>query len=151
MENDLYNDGDASERTVVSTRLFDTNVLQMFDAWTNPVKLAKWWGPKGFTNTFDEFNPTPGGRWVFTMHGPNGSDYKNECEFFKVDHAGIILFHIPWPKFKLTATFEEVGKQIKLTFSQEFISLEDYDKVAPVAIPSNEENFDRLEAVLANN
>ena len=29
-------------------------------------------GPKGFTNTFQEFDLRPGGRWPFVVHGPNG-------------------------------------------------------------------------------
>ncbi|MCB1097766.1 MAG: SRPBCC domain-containing protein [Verrucomicrobiae bacterium] len=36
-------------------------------------RLAKWWGPAGFTNTFHEFDFQKGGRWHFTMHGTDGA------------------------------------------------------------------------------
>lgn len=47
----------------------------------NPEHLKNWWGPKGFTNTFQEFDVRPGGKWKFTMHGPKKGNYKIECEF----------------------------------------------------------------------
>ena len=45
---------------------------EIFAAFEQADKLARWWGPKGFTNTFQQFEFKPGGRWVFVMHGPNG-------------------------------------------------------------------------------
>jgi hypothetical protein len=30
-------------------RLFDAPPQVVFDAWTSPERLARWWGPKGFT------------------------------------------------------------------------------------------------------
>ena len=137
-----------SDSTVVSIRVFDATTAQMFDAWTNPDKLAKWWGPKGFSNTFNEFHPEPGGRWSFTMHGPNGTNYPNESVFIQVDAGQIILDHVNWPKFRLTATFEDLGNQTKLTFNQAFESPDDFEKIKAVVVPANEENFDRLEVVL---
>ena len=139
------------ESTVTSVRVFNYPQMDVFDAWTNPSKLAKWWGPNGFSNTFDEHDPTPGGRWRFTMHGPDGTNYKNEVDYVEVTPERIVLDHINWPLFRLTATFEPIGdNQIKLTFKQAFNSAKDFDKVKAVVVPANEENFDRLEAVLAS-
>ena len=36
---------------------------QVFAAMANPERLARWWGPAGFTNTFHVCEFTPGGRW----------------------------------------------------------------------------------------
>jgi hypothetical protein len=46
---------------------------QVFEAFARPELLARWWGPSGFTNTFEVFEFKPGGRWKFVMHGPDGS------------------------------------------------------------------------------
>ncbi|MES2267151.1 MAG: SRPBCC domain-containing protein [Bacteroidota bacterium] len=135
--------------TVTSVRMFNYPQMDIFDAWTNPRKLAKWWGPNGFTNIFDEHDPTPGGRWRFTMHGPDGTNYKNEVDYVDVTPECIVLDHVNWPLFRLTATFEPVGaNQTKLTFKQAFQSAEDFEKVKAIVVPANEENLDRLEAVL---
>ncbi|WP_454802716.1 SRPBCC family protein [Mucilaginibacter phyllosphaerae] len=140
-----------NERTIVSVRTFDTTTDKMLDAWTDPEKLASWWGPKGFSNTFQEFDPKPGGNWIFTMHGPDGADYPNESVFVEVGPGRIILNHINAPIFKLTATFEPIGNQTKLVFEQEFETADIYEKVKHICVPANEENFDRLETVLGIN
>jgi len=146
MKNETVND--ANERTITSVRVFNTTTDKIFDAWTDPEKLAKWWGPKGFSNTFHEFKPEPGGHWRFTMHGPDGKNYPNESVYVEIGVERIILDHITWPKFRLTATFEPNGDQTKLTFRQEFDSAKEYEKVKGFAAPANEENLDRLEVVL---
>ena len=59
----------SAECEIRSSRIFNASPEDVFRAWTEPDLLAAWWGPAGFTNTFHEFNPQPGGRWKFTMHG----------------------------------------------------------------------------------
>ncbi|RIK41585.1 MAG: ATPase [Chloroflexi bacterium] len=56
----------------------------VFEAWTNPEHLLHWWGPRGFRNTFHEFDMRPGGVWRFTMHGPDGVGYANHVVFGEV-------------------------------------------------------------------
>ena len=51
--------------------------LGNIDAFSDPVRLARWWGPAGFTNTFTICEFKPGGQWSFTMHGPDGTNYPN--------------------------------------------------------------------------
>jgi uncharacterized protein YndB with AHSA1/START domain len=53
----------------------------VFEAFARPEVLARWWGPNGFTNTFEVFEFRPGGRWKFVMHGPEGSNHPNESVF----------------------------------------------------------------------
>ena len=70
-----------SDREFANSRVFDAPPERVFRAWTDPNHLAQWWGPKGFTNTFEEFDLRPGGPWRFVMHGPDGTDYKNHSVF----------------------------------------------------------------------
>lgn len=53
---------------------------RVFEAFARPELLARWWGPSGFTNTFEVSEFRPEGRWRFTMHGPDGSNHPNESE-----------------------------------------------------------------------
>jgi len=135
---------------IVSTRIFDVSPEVLFRAWTDPELLKEWWGPKGFTNTFYEFDPKPGGKWEFTMHGPNGADYENSSEFVEVVEPRRIVFdHKTPPKFRLIAVFEPKDGKTGLIFRMIFAGLSDLNKVKPVAPKANEENFDKLEALLA--
>jgi uncharacterized protein YndB with AHSA1/START domain len=58
----------------------------------DPNHLKNWWGPKGFTNTFNEFDLRPGGKWSFVMHGPDKGNYVNECEFVKIEKPKLIAW-----------------------------------------------------------
>jgi uncharacterized protein YndB with AHSA1/START domain len=49
-------------------------------------------GPAGFRNTFEVFEPRPGGRWCFLMHGPDGVDHPNESVFLAVEEPERIVF-----------------------------------------------------------
>jgi uncharacterized protein YndB with AHSA1/START domain len=138
------------ERQIVTTRVFDAPVENVFTAWSNPELLKRWWGPKGFTNTFYVFDFRPGGDWTFTMHGPDGGNYHNESVFIEIEEPKrIVLNHVSKPRFRLTVEFEdEDDNRTKLIFQQLFETVEEYNKVKVFAADANEENMDRLEAVL---
>jgi len=70
---------------VVSTeRVLSVCPRDVFAAFERPDRLAQWWGPDGFRNTFEEFEFTHDGRWINVMHGPNGVDYPNESVFREI-------------------------------------------------------------------
>ncbi|HXP75753.1 MAG TPA: SRPBCC domain-containing protein, partial [Stellaceae bacterium] len=60
----------ANERTVVITRVFDAPRTLVFKAWTDAAHLARWWGPKGFTNPVCEVDARPGGGLRIVMRAP---------------------------------------------------------------------------------
>lgn len=69
---------------IVSSRTVNASQELVYKAWTDPDHLKIWWGPKGFTNTFDEFDLREGGRWRFIMHAPEKGNFKNDCEFISI-------------------------------------------------------------------
>jgi uncharacterized protein YndB with AHSA1/START domain len=141
---------EAPDREIVSTRTFDASRERLFEAFVDPHHLSRWWGPKGFTNTFQEFDPRPGGPWKFVMHGPNGVDYPNRSVFLDVvPPERIVLRHVSGPEDELTVTLAEEGTGTRLTWRMAFNSAAEREKVAAIAVPSNEENFDRLAAELS--
>jgi uncharacterized protein YndB with AHSA1/START domain len=142
---------DVAEREIVNTRLLDAPRDLVFTAWTDPDRLARWWGPLGFTNTFHEFDPRPGGVWRLVMHGPDGRDYQNTHIFVEiVPGERIILRHVTGPRFQLTATFAAETGKTRLTWHMLFDSAEDCAKAKTYAVQANEQNFDRLAAELTS-
>jgi uncharacterized protein YndB with AHSA1/START domain len=139
-----------ADREIVSTRVFDWPREHVFKAWTDPDHLARWWGPKGFANTFQEFDLRPGGVWRFVMHGPNGADYQNKSVFVEIVTPERIVFdHVSPPVFQITATFTELSGKTRLIFRMVFETAAECDRVKGLAAEANEQNFDRLEAELA--
>ena len=73
-------------KTFQTSRTINASPELLFEAIAHAERLAKWWGPHGFTNTFNRFEFKPGGKWSFVMHGPDGTDYPNESEFLEIIH-----------------------------------------------------------------
>lgn len=139
-----------SDRSLITARLLPFPRERVFAAFAAAAALAEWWGPRGFTNTFHTFDFQSGGQWLFTMHGPDGRDYENESVFQEISRPGrIVIEHVCQPKFVLEITLAEHAEGTWLTWTQTFESPEMRDKIAKLIGHANEENLDRLAAVLA--
>jgi len=140
----------SSDSEIVCSRIVNAPVGLVFRAWSEPEHLKIWWGPNGFTNTFNEFDFSVGGKWNFVMHGPEKGNYLNECEFIKIEKPALIAWkRISKPLFQVLATFEETAPdKTKVTFKQLFSTIEECNKIKPFVLDKNEENIDRLEIEL---
>lgn len=138
-----------SERATVHVRFLAHPRAKVFAAWTEPAALARWWGPKGFRNTNHRCEPVAGGRWDYTMHAPDGTDFLNKSVFVEVSLERIVIDHLePMHRFLITATLAEKDGGVELTWRQEFESAEEFARIGAFVKAANEENLDRLEAVL---
>lgn len=135
---------------IYNLRLINASPEKVFTAFAEAKHLKNWWGPKGFKNTFNEFNFTKDGVWDFIMHGPDGTDYKNKNIFLEIIKPNkIIIEHIPPPHFVLTVTIEEENGKTRISWEQVFETIELRNDIANFIKNANEENFDRLENELA--
>jgi len=145
-------------RTIVTTRVFDAPRSLVFKAFSDPDRLAKWWGPKGFTNTFSQFELKPGGQWNFVMHGPDGKNYDNHSIFDEVVEPERIVFrHLDKDHaFQMTIIFGEeeqnhfgeAGKT-RVTWHMCFDSAARCADLRSFVTDANEQNFDKLQAQIA--
>ena len=120
---------------------------EVFAAVSDPQRLARWWGPAGFTNTFTVCDFVPGGRWSFVMHGPDGRDYANENLFAEIEApAKVVVQHVSAPVFRLTLSLAPSAGGTVLSWEQTFESAEVARAVEHIVVPSNEQNLDRLTA-----
>lgn len=134
-------------KTFQTSRTINASPELLFDAIARPERLAKWWGPNGFTNTFSRFEFKPGGKWSFIMHGPDGTDYPNESEFVEIiPNERVVIRHACHPFFTLSILIEESANGSVLHWIQEFDSEDVAKRIASVVIPANEQNLDRLTA-----
>jgi len=135
---------------IVTSRILNNNRELIYRAWSEPQHLKNWWGPMGFTNTFNEFDFTVGGKWSFIMHGPDKGNYPNECEFIKIERPALIAWkRYSKPLFQVLVTFDEITpKKTKVVFKQIFDTVEECNKIKKFVIDKNEENFNRLEEEL---
>ena len=119
---------ETTDREIVATRVFDAPRELVWEVWTDPKHLAQWWGPNGFTNTVHEIEVKPGGVWRFIMHGPDGTDYKNEVVYVEVVKPERLVYdHVSGPKFHVTVTFTEEGNKTRLNMKMLFESTAERD------------------------
>ena len=136
--------------TFQTSREIPATPTAVFAAIENPVRLARWWGPAGFTNTFDVCEFKPGGQWKFTMHGPDGSSYPNESVFAAIERdRKVIIDHVCQPFFRLTVELLPTATGTQLTWVQTFADPAVAEAVRHIVEPANEQNLDRLAAEVA--
>jgi uncharacterized protein YndB with AHSA1/START domain len=71
-------------REVTISRLIAAPRALVFKAWTDPMHLARWWGPRGFSNPVCEVDARVGGQLRIVMRGPDGTDYPMRGVFREV-------------------------------------------------------------------
>lgn len=137
------------DREILTERIVRVPPHRLYGAWSDPVQLAVWWGPKGFRNIFSEFDLRPGGYWRFIMSGPDGIDYRNESLFVEVIPGERIVFdHLSGHRFRTIAEFFPHESGARLRWSMVFEDAQEFERVKEYITRANEENLDRLEAMM---
>ncbi len=127
------------------SREIPANPESVFSAIQDPERLARWWGPDGFTNTFHTFEFQNGGSWEFTMHGPDGTDYPNQSEFLEiVPNSRIRIKHINLPHFELTISLEPSAAGTLISWFGVFENREFAENARQFLEAANEQNLNRL-------
>ncbi|HEY0938744.1 MAG TPA: SRPBCC family protein [Steroidobacter sp.] len=139
-----------ADREFVHSRVIDAPRERVFRAFSDPAHLARWWGPKGFSNTFEEFDFRSGGRWRFIMHGPDGRNYPNENVFVDVAPERIVVEHVVGHHFELTITLTVQGERTLVGWRQLFDTAAEKQRIADFVTEANEQNLDRLAAEVLN-
>jgi uncharacterized protein YndB with AHSA1/START domain len=99
-----------TDREISTTRIFNAPRELVWQAWTDPKHIEQWWGPNGFTTTTKEFDLRKGGVWNHVMHGPDGTDYKNEITYTEIIEPERIKYeHGPSLIFQVTVDFDHEG------------------------------------------
>lgn len=131
--------------TFSTTRYLAAAPADVFAAIHDAERLARWWGPDGFSNRFEVFEFRPGGRWIFSMIGPDGAIYPNESVFSVIDvDRRLVIRHLCQPHFELSITLEAVDGGTRLHWEQVFSDAAVARAVAHIVEPANEQNLDRL-------
>ena len=138
----------SADGVCATSRLLPFTAAQIYAAFANPDRLATWWGPDGFTNTFERCEFRPQGRWTFVMHGPDGKNYPNDSVFLETSPQRIVVRHVSAPNFTLTITLTETDGQTHVHWHQAFDDPRVAASVAHIVVPANEQNLNRLHAAL---
>jgi uncharacterized protein YndB with AHSA1/START domain len=122
----VFDKGPASETELVMTRVFDAPRELVFKAWTEPDRVAAWWGPKGCTTVSYDMDIRPGGTYRFCMRSPDGTDYWKQGVYREVVAPERLVFTFAWVnadgslglEMLVTVTFAAEGNKTRMMFRQ---------------------------------
>ena len=117
----------STDLELVITRLFDAPRDLVWRAWTEPDRMVRWFGPRGFTSAVLRNELYPGGAYRIHMRGPEGDDHWTQGVFREVAPPERLVMAGSWadaagnptgPETLLTIILEEQGEKTKLTLHQ---------------------------------
>ena len=134
-------------RTDSRSKVIPASTAAIYAAISDPARMARWWGPAGFTNTIHDFQFRPGGSWLLTMHGPDGKDYPNESRFARIVPERLVeIEHLSGHHFVLTIELLERDAGTLVAWQQVFDTADHYRKLETFVAVANEQNLERLAA-----
>jgi uncharacterized protein YndB with AHSA1/START domain len=116
---------DSAELTLEMKRVIPAPRLVVFAAFSDPAKLAKWWGPKGFTVASLDFDARLGASYRIEMQPPEGDGFYLTGKFREVDPpvrlAFSFVYEDPAPDDVDTLvglSFRDLGESTEVVFTQ---------------------------------
>lgn len=87
---------------IVIEKILDAPKESVWEAWTEPEMVKKWWGPKNFWSPSVKIDFRVGGKYIYCMHGPKGSEYDRDLY-----SAGIYKEIVPGKKLVVSDYFSD--------------------------------------------
>ncbi len=132
-------DTDYDDLTVTLIAEFDAPIEKVWDLWSNPRKLERWWGPPTYPATFEKHDLVPGGEVTYFMTGPEGErhwglwritavDPPTSLEFdsFFADADGTPIADMPVSRVSVRLSERDRGTRMEMR--SQFESREDLEK-----------------------
>jgi uncharacterized protein YndB with AHSA1/START domain len=160
----------STQQELVIERIFDAPRELVWKAWTEPERMMRWFGPKGFTTPHCEIDLRVGGKILNCMRGPAGTDFDKDfwstgvyreivplerivcTDSFADEHGNVVpathygmTGDVPL-EMLVTVTFEDLGGKTRMTLRHEGLPAGEMRDGAGVGWS---ESFDKLAEVLA--
>jgi uncharacterized protein YndB with AHSA1/START domain/ketosteroid isomerase-like protein len=153
----------AAENEIIITRCFAAPRALVWQVWTQPEHIARWWGPRGFNTTVTAMDFREGGKWRYVMHGPDGAEYPVHGVFREIVPLERIVtsdeFDEGWQPpqridlphgIVVTALFEDEGDRTRLTLRIVHATVEGKKKHEAMGVVGGwQSSFDCMDDYLA--
>ena len=152
---------DPEALTMTLTAEFDAPVDRLWDAFTNPRQLERFWGPPGWPATFPTFDFEVGGRAVYFMTSPQGEKSYGSWEFLEIDgpQGFTVLDNFAnadgapldgMPTMRVVFRFDATGSGSRMVNTTYFASAEALEQVVAFgAVEGSTMAINQLDRVLA--
>lgn len=160
----LENTATITSKGIQIERYFNAPRQLVWDAWTKPEHMQKWWGPKNWSVPVIKMDMRTGGTYFYCMRSDAGQDIWCTGKYLVVDpisrleitdsfadEQGNIVSSERYGmqamplEMLVTVTFEDLGNRTKLTMTHEGMPA---GEVSSGALEGWSEMFDKLEEML---
>lgn len=155
----------ATTQPLIITRTFAAPRAQVWEAWTDPERTKRWWGPKNFTAPVCKIDLRVGGTYLNCMRSPDGEDFWSTGTYREIvaparlvctdsfaDKDGNIVpashynMSGDWPlTLQITVTLEEQGEKTLLTLRHDGLPA---GEMRTMCAAGWNESFDKLAMIL---
>ena len=155
---DVVTDAENLTMTVVAD--LAAPIERVWDAYSDPRQLERFWGPPGWPATFTAWDHTVGGKANYTMHGPRGEKASGTWEFLRIDapHSFEVLDAFAdeqgtpdadLPSMRRTFTFESTADGTRMVNTSHFATADALEQIVAMgAVEGTRLAMSQLDAVL---
>jgi uncharacterized protein YndB with AHSA1/START domain len=153
---------DTTAHVMTAESEFQATPERIWELWSDPRQLERWWGPPTYPATFIDHDLTPGARISYYMTGPTGDTPHAYWVVQEVDppHRLVVTDGfagndgIPDPDFpitKMTVTIQAIGDgRTRMSIRSEFPSLEAMEQLLAMGMEEGlTEALGQIDALLA--
>lgn len=131
---------DKAAKTVEITAVFDAGLDLVWDAYTKPELLDRWWAPKPFVSKTKAMDFRVGGRRFYAMVSPEGYEKWSVQKYISIT---------PKTNFKLFNAFSDADENLQLPGSEWDLNFAEHNGKTTVTISIYNESLERMETLLA--
>jgi uncharacterized protein YndB with AHSA1/START domain len=113
------------EHTLEMSRVFDAPRDEVFRAWTDPVELARWWGPGEFACPQADVDLRPGGSYRLVMKPTEGTEMVLGGTYREVEPPERLVYTWKWEsgwpdptELLVTVEFRDLGGRTEVLLTQ---------------------------------
>jgi uncharacterized protein YndB with AHSA1/START domain len=139
-----------SDKEIVVTWTVDAPREVVYQAYSDPNLIPKWWGPRKYITTIEKMDVRPGGKWRFLQRDAEGNKYAFNGEYREVKppERMVQTFEfegMPGHVQVDTLSLEAQGGKTKVTTHSQFANVEDRDGMLQSGMEEGmAEGIDRL-------
>ncbi len=132
-------DTDYDHLTITLISDFDAPIEQVWELWSDPRKLERWWGPPAYPATFEKHDLIPGAEVTYFMTGPEGDRWGGMWRVTAVDPPTSLEFTdgfadadggqiTDMPVYRVSVRLTESDSGTRMEMRSKFESREDLEK-----------------------
>ena len=138
-------DKDPTTCTMRITAEYDAPVERVWQLWSDPRLLERWWGPPTYPATVEEHDLTAGGRVRYHMTGPDGEKSRGWWRFLALDEPRSLEFedgfadesgapNTQMPTFRARVELEETAAGTRMTVTSRFATAEQMEQLVKMGM-----------------